>query len=344
MAESDHLLQEKMESPAFTSAKRTPRGRPQAIAHRGYKAAHPENTMGAFKGAVEVGAHAIETDLHLSKDGVVVLCHDATLKRCFGTDEKIVDCDWEYLKTLRTLEEPHEPMPRFKDLLEYLVSPGLEDIWVLLDVKLPWPKLSSPFKRRQVDHQNTDDQASKLFKAIAATLEEVKPSRPWTERILIGCWAAKYLPLCSKHLPKYPIVHIGASISYARQFLKVPRVSLNMLLMVMVGPRGNALIRDARKANRSVFLWTVNEEPWMKWSIKKGVDGVVTDDPKKYLEICKTYEGEKIHHSLRSLLFLFSVNVLVPLFSTVFRYNYGFNVDLRKFRKGLESSTTMAAA
>lgn len=155
---------------------------------------------------------------------------------------------------------------------------------------------------------------------------------------------AKYLPLCSEHLPRYPIIHIGVSISYARQFLKVPGVSLNMLLMVMVGPRGKALIRDARKANRSVFLWTVNKEPWMKWSIKKDFDGVVTDDPKKYLEICKTYEGEKIHHSLRSLLFIFSANVLVPLYSTVVRFNYGFNVDLRKFRKGLESSTTTAAA
>lgn len=49
--------------------------RPQAIAHRGYKAKFPENTMGAFKGAVEVGADALETDIHLSKDGVVVLSH-----------------------------------------------------------------------------------------------------------------------------------------------------------------------------------------------------------------------------------------------------------------------------
>jgi hypothetical protein len=48
---------------------------PQAIAHRGYKAAFPENTMAAFRSAVEIGAHAIETDLHLSKDGVVVLSH-----------------------------------------------------------------------------------------------------------------------------------------------------------------------------------------------------------------------------------------------------------------------------
>lgn len=48
---------------------------PQTIAHRGYKAEHPENTMKAFEGAIEAGSHAIETDIHLSKDNVVVLSH-----------------------------------------------------------------------------------------------------------------------------------------------------------------------------------------------------------------------------------------------------------------------------
>lgn len=48
---------------------------PYAIAHRGYKAAYAENTMVAFEAAVQVGAHAIETDLHLSQDGVVMLSH-----------------------------------------------------------------------------------------------------------------------------------------------------------------------------------------------------------------------------------------------------------------------------
>jgi glycerophosphoryl diester phosphodiesterase len=59
----------------------TTRGAPQAIAHRGYKARFPENTLAAFRGAVEVGAHAIETDLHLSKDGVVVLSHVCKLQK-----------------------------------------------------------------------------------------------------------------------------------------------------------------------------------------------------------------------------------------------------------------------
>lgn len=61
---------------------------------------------------------------------------DATLKRCFGKNEKIIDCDWNYLKTLRTIAKPQQSMPRLRDLLEYLLTPGLEDIWILLDVKV----------------------------------------------------------------------------------------------------------------------------------------------------------------------------------------------------------------
>jgi glycerophosphoryl diester phosphodiesterase len=48
---------------------------PQTIAHRGYSKCYPENTLSAFRGAVETGSHAIETDLQLSKDGVVVISH-----------------------------------------------------------------------------------------------------------------------------------------------------------------------------------------------------------------------------------------------------------------------------
>lgn len=104
---------------------------------------------------MKAGAHAIETDIHLSKDGVVVLSHvgqetvgqcvevllipstqDATLKRCFGTEKKIIDCDWDFLSQQRTLKEPHASMPRLTDLLEYLSTSGLENVWLLLDIKV----------------------------------------------------------------------------------------------------------------------------------------------------------------------------------------------------------------
>jgi len=121
--------------------------------------------MKAFKAAIDVGAHGIETDIHLSKDGVVVLSHvsfiftrekvvesevllthefqDPDLKRCFGRTEKIMDCDWEFLSKLKTLREPHDSMPRLVDLLEYLAKPELERIWLLLDIKVGIYRLHS---------------------------------------------------------------------------------------------------------------------------------------------------------------------------------------------------------
>ena len=65
-----------------------------------------------------------------------LLPQDATLKRCYGDDRKIIDCDWKFLSKQRTLQAPHEPMPRLRDLLEYLASPGREEIWLLLDIKV----------------------------------------------------------------------------------------------------------------------------------------------------------------------------------------------------------------
>jgi hypothetical protein len=61
---------------------------------------------------------------------------DAKLTRCFGEHKKVIDCDWDYLSTLRTVKEPHDRMPRLLDLLEYLATPGLENIWLMLDIKV----------------------------------------------------------------------------------------------------------------------------------------------------------------------------------------------------------------
>lgn len=48
---------------------------PQAIAHRGFKGQYPENTLLSIDGAIRAGAHALELDLHMSRDGIVVLSH-----------------------------------------------------------------------------------------------------------------------------------------------------------------------------------------------------------------------------------------------------------------------------
>ncbi|KAK0616097.1 PLC-like phosphodiesterase [Bombardia bombarda] len=245
---------------------------PQAIAHRGHKAAFPENSMAAFQAAVEIGAHAIETDLHLSKDGVVMLSHDASLKRCFGDDQKLADCDWEYLSTLRTLREPPQPMPRLMDLLLYLGKKENEGVWVLLDIKV-------------------DDDADELLGNVAKTLFVAPTSRPWDQRVVMGAWSQHYVDLCKKYLPTFPVAHIGVSLPYASRFLSQPAVDFNMLQPMLVGPAGACFMRAVKKAQRNLFVWTVNDEYWMEWSIRKQVDGVITDDPQLFLDVLERYKA-----------------------------------------------------
>jgi len=150
---------------------------------------------------------------------------------------------------------------------------------------------------------------------------------------------AAYLPLCTKFLPGYPITHIGFNISYARQFLKVPGVCFNMFQKTMVGPRGNAFLRDVRKSKRSIFFWTVNDEEWMKWSIYKEVDGIITDDPKKYLEVCRDYEGEKVHLPWKFLGSVVWMNMLAGLFYVLFGLRHGFRVKVGKAKKSIDGSS-----
>lgn len=284
------------------------RRKPQAIAHRGYKAKFAENTLGAFKGAVEVGADGLETDLHLTRDGVVVLSHDKDLKRCFGRDEKIIDCDYEFISKLRTLKEPHEPMPRLSDLLEYLAQPGLENIWVLLDIKL-------------------DNDADDVMRLIGDTIRSVPPlpSRPWQSRIVLGCWAAKYLPLCSRYLPGFPISHIGFSTLIASYFFTVPNVSFNMAQAVLMTPWGRLFIRKAQSDGRPVYAWTVNEESQMRWNIRHGLDGVVTDDPKLFVQVRDSWhEGVKDGVSVITWLDVLRVNFFCLIYTLLFQLRFGF--------------------
>lgn len=202
-------------------------------------------------------------------------------------------------------------MPRLLDLLEYVAQPGLEHVWLLLDIKLD---------------NNSDD----VMRLIAEALASVHPgARPWNERVVMGIWAAKFLPLCTKYLPGYPVSHIGFSTIYARQFLRVPNVSFNMLQKILVGPFGAWFMRDVRKAKRPLYAWTVNEENMMKWSIQHGLDGVITDDPKKFKEICDSWTDQepRARVTLRQTLYILWLYVLIVVFSVPFRRKFPETVE-----------------
>ncbi|KAI3322555.1 PLC-like phosphodiesterase [Xylariaceae sp. AK1471] len=247
---------------------------PQTIGHRGFKAAAPENTMAAFRAAAEAGVEAIETDLHLTSDGVVVLCHDETLQRCYGNKAKVRDLDWSEISQLRTLREPRQPMPRLVDLLEYLDQPGLEDTWLMLDIK-------------------THDDAEEIMQRTAEALASVSSKSPWSNRVTPCCWNATYIKLSMKYLPDYPITHVGFSTTYARCLTHIPNISFSMLRHTIASPFGGRFLRDMKQLGIPVHVWTVNEENWMEWSVRKGLSGVITDEVALFHEVCDRVSNGK---------------------------------------------------
>ncbi|RRK09522.1 glycerophosphodiester phosphodiesterase [Lactiplantibacillus garii] len=72
----------------------------QIIAHRGSKGTRPENTLLAFQAALDDGADGLETDVHLSKDGHLIIMHDETVDRTTDGSGRIVDLTLAELKRL----------------------------------------------------------------------------------------------------------------------------------------------------------------------------------------------------------------------------------------------------
>jgi glycerophosphoryl diester phosphodiesterase len=111
------------------------REKPYVMAHRGNKVAFPENTMSAFRQALQDGADLIETDLHLSADDVFMCIHDGTIDRTTDGSGAVAEMSLSELKKFNAAaarpEVPPEPIPTLRDLAEILPA----DIGLALELK-----------------------------------------------------------------------------------------------------------------------------------------------------------------------------------------------------------------
>lgn len=109
-------------------------------AHRGSRTRYPENTMGAYKLAVEEGADGIEIDIRTTKDGEIVISHDSSLLRNSGQDINIGEHTWEEISKISvhcedrfgTTYKDKVFVPRLVDVLEYLKD---KDVLLNIEVK-----------------------------------------------------------------------------------------------------------------------------------------------------------------------------------------------------------------
>ena len=92
--------------------------------HMGWRSEYPENTMHSFRAAAEIGVDQIETDIRVTKDGELVLIHDATVDRTTDGTGKVIDYTYEELcKFDAGIKRGEE---RLVELTEWFASCGME--------------------------------------------------------------------------------------------------------------------------------------------------------------------------------------------------------------------------
>lgn len=111
--------------------------KPIIYAHRGASKYSPENTFASYKKAVEMGADGIEIDVHKSKDGYLIVCHDETVDRTTNGSGYIKDINMKDLKSLDAgswfdIDYAGEKIPLLDEVLEFV---KMENLLLNIEIK-----------------------------------------------------------------------------------------------------------------------------------------------------------------------------------------------------------------
>jgi glycerophosphoryl diester phosphodiesterase len=246
---------------------------PLVYAHRGGAAVRPENTILAFDHGLAAGADGLELDVHLSRDGIVVVHHDATLERTSNGRGRLADLTADELSRLDT---GFNFQPRDTDERDGFPFRG-QGIGVptLAAVLARYPGIPIIIELK-VD---AEELAQRTIDAVRAAGAE--------ERVALGSFSGRVLSVARRTAPG---IRTGAGRAETRWALyrswvgwplgRVPyqefQVPERSGRTTVVSPR---FIAHAHRAAVAVNVWTVDEEPDMRRLLGWGVDGLITDRP-----------------------------------------------------------------
>ena len=244
-------------------------------AHRGGAKLRPENTLLAFDHGLSLGADGLEFDVHLSRDGVVVIHHDATLDRTTNRRGPIASLTADELSRLDAGYHFAHPAHPFRGLAGGV--PRLDEVLrlypttqMIIELKLNEPELA----RRTID----------AVRAAGAL-----------DRVALGSFGTRVLRAARAY---EPAIRTGSSREETRlalyrlwvrwpvgrtpyQEYQVPELSGRTRV---VSPR---FVRDAHNAGLRVKVWTVDDTDDMRRLLSWGVDAIISDRPDIAVEVLK---------------------------------------------------------
>lgn len=247
------------------------------IAHRGASGTRPENTLTAFRRAVELGAAMIELDVQLTRDRAVIVLHDWTLER---TTDGTGPPGARALDEIRRLDAGRWFDPAFAGERVPTLAEVLETVPLPVNVEL-----------KPVGDEGLEAGALAVAGAAGAL-----------DRVVFSSFDGSALDRLRACSP-------GASIAVLWEDAPLPE---GLRRAERVGARALHLRKDtvtpasvaaARGAGLAVRVWTVNEQADFARLEAMGVDGVFTDFPERFLHItgpgvAVTREGSRIRDHL----------------------------------------------
>ena len=248
----------------------------EITAHRGSSRTAPENTIPAIEAAVEEMADSVEIDVQMTADGVVVLGHDASLKRVAGVNRSIASMTFEELEKLDvgswfSSEYAGTRIPSLSEVLELCsqkTSLNIEIKYVGKNSELP-EKTAEMVREYGMENQ-----------------------------CVITSTNLSYLKRVKEALPE---IRTGYIISAAYgNFYSSEDVDF---ISIRSGFVTSALMQNAHEQGKAVYAWTVNTKSELERLTLLGVDGIITDRPVLAREIVYREEAtESLFEYLKLVL------------------------------------------
>jgi len=252
-------------------------GRPQVFAHRGGSALRPENTFIAFDHGLSLGADGLELDVHLSKDGIVVVHHDVTLERTTNGRGPLAACTARELGALDAAAHfggPQFPLrgqgwgiPLFADVLR-----RYRGIPLIVELKVNEPELA----HRVIDLIREADAVDRVALGSFG-LRVLRAARAYEPRIVTGSSREETRLALYRSWCRIPVLRPSFDA------YQVPEVSGRTRV---VSPR---FVRDAHAAGVAVQVWTVDDPADMTRLLGWGVDGIISDQPDIAVEVVREF-------------------------------------------------------
>ena len=244
---------------------------PRVVAHRGDSEFYPENTLPAFLSAVELGVDVIETDVHLTKDGRIVIWHDPTLER--NTDGEGA-LEIHTLKELKRLDAGYtftkdggKTYPfRGKGIQLCTLSEALEacpDERFNIDLK----SQEEDIVERYIDVIRKHNAENRVCTA-SFHLNNLKKLRRLAPDLLTSVSTLEVAPLVLKTK-----MHMLPAAFDRKIIFQVPVRQYGITII------NKRFIDEMHRRDAVVMVWTINEEEEMERLYKLGVDTIMTDDP-----------------------------------------------------------------